>query len=106
MNYQQKENKLSPKDSRKAQNIFAVLLIFLGVLYLINGTFDFESSGILIILGLGVSKDTRNIFLFCLKWLFAKILKKPTPTYDFSHAKIEQHGKTNIINNGGTININ
>ncbi len=99
------EVQLTPEQARQVQNIAGAIFIFVGIYYFAKVNFDLFNSVILIIIGFGLSKDARNLVLFGLKWVFAKILKKPTPTYDFSHAKIEQHGKHNIINNGGTVNL-
>ena len=80
-------------------------MIFVGIFFFVKGNFDFINAGVTVIIGFGISKDARSFAFFGLKWMIAKILKKPVPTYDFSHARIEQHGKHNIINNGGTVNI-
>ncbi len=80
--------KISPIEKRQNQNIFGILLLFVGIYFFIQGSADFLTAGILCIIGLGVSKDTRSFVLFGLKYIWAKITRQPSPQYDFSHARI------------------
>jgi hypothetical protein len=89
-------------NSRQEQNITGVIFIFIGI-YLFFQNYDFLSLGITWILGFGISQDVRNFIIFIFKYLFAKLSKKQTPTYDFSKAKIKQNSGRDSIINYGTI---
>lgn len=99
------ERKLSPYEKRTEQNIFGMLLIFTGAYMFFKGNADVLTFGILLILGFGASKDSRNFVIFLLKYLFAKLSNKSTPAYDFSRAEIKQKSGRDSIINYGTINM-
>ena len=92
-------------DKRQEQNLFGVIIIFVAGYMFINRTADALTSGILLIFGFGVSKDARNLGIFVIKYLFSKLTKKPSPTYDFSNAEIKQSSRRDSVVNYGTMHV-
>lgn len=97
------EEKLTPEQQRASQNIGGLLFIFFSIYMFFKGQADGLASGALLIIGFSISKDIRTVVWFCIKWIFAKLSKKQPPTYDFSHAKINQHSGRDSIVNYGTV---
>ncbi len=97
------ERKLTPEEKRQSQNIFGAIIIFAGGYIFFKQNVDLLTLGILLIMGFGVSQDIRNVTLFGIKYVLAKVLKKPVPKYDFSHAKIIQKSKRDSVVNYGTM---
>lgn len=97
------ERELTPEEKRQSQNIFGVIIIFVGIYMFFKQNADLLTLGITLIIGFGVSQDIRNVTLFGIKYVLAKVLKKSIPKYDFSHAKIKQKSKRDSVVNYGTI---
>lgn len=98
------ERKLTPEEYRAQQNIGGVLFIFFSIYMFFKGQADGLTSGALLIIGFGISRDIRSFVIFILKWLWAKITKKQIPTYDFSHARTNQtSGRDSIVNYGTVV---
>ncbi len=95
------ENNLTEQEKRITQDIGGAIFIFYGLYSFFKGQTDGLTFGVLLIIGFGVSQDIRNISLFFLRYLFAKITKSRTPTYDLSKGKITQiSGRDSIVNYG------
>lgn len=100
------EQELTPEQARLSQNIGGAIFIFVAVYYFFSGNADTLTSGVLLIIGFGVSKDIRMLAWFLIKWVLAKTASKKAPTYDFSKANIVQHSGRDSVVNYGAINYN
>ncbi|MEK6914978.1 MAG: hypothetical protein AABW89_00355 [Nanoarchaeota archaeon] len=98
------ERPLTAQEKRMTQNVGGAIFIFAGIYLFIKGQMDGLSLGVLLIMGFGISQDARNIGLFALKYIFAKVTRSQVPTYDLSKGKITQtSGRDSIVNHGTII---
>jgi len=95
---------INDEEKRQGQNVAAVVLLFIGTYFFFNGQMNLLTAGITWIMGFGASPDARHLGLFVIKYLFAKIMKNPLPSYDFSHGGMinQRSGRDSYVFNGPT----
>lgn len=99
------EQQITEGKKRIGQDIGGAIFIFAGIYFFLKGQMDGLTLGVLLIMGVGISKDIRNVLIFSLKWGVAKALKRPAPSYDLSKAQIIQNSGRDSLVNYDTVHI-